>query len=77
MPGKIHLGIDSITPGAQSMKTKVARAYCEGRFAESIAAPQVSNPFPDNKSETFIAWDQGWSDHLAGTPSARETGCAV
>ena len=77
MPGKIHLGIDSIAPGAQSMKTKTSRAYCEGRFAESEGVLQAANPFPDNKSETFVAWDQGWQDSLAGTPTARETGCAI
>ena len=77
MAGKAHMGLDSITPGTQSNKTKVSRTYCEGRQASANGALRTTNPFPDNKSETFVAWDQGWGDHDGAVLTARETGCSV
>ncbi len=77
MPGKAHMGLDDIRPGTQSGKTKVSRAYCEGRQANENGALVTANPFPDTKSETFEAWDTGWQDKEAGLISARSVGCST
>ncbi len=78
MPGKAHLGLDSIEPGTQSNKTMVARAYCEGRQASANGALITTNPHSaDTKQENFIAWDEGWVDHDTSANTAREVGCSV
>ena len=77
MPGKQHLGLDSVTPGTQSGKTIVARAYREGRQASADGALIGTNPHTDNKAESFVAWDQGWQDQDGAVNTAREVGCSV
>ena len=77
MPGKLKLGLDAISPGTQSSKDKVARAYCEGRAASAAGELRTANPDPDPKGETFIAWDQGWEDEDTGAVSVKDTGCAI
>lgn len=77
MPGKLYMGLDAVSPGTQSSKVKVARAYCEGRKASADGLIEADNPIEDPKSEDSIAWDQGWSDHNSGSVDVALTGCAV
>lgn len=77
MPGKLYMGLDAISVGTQSMKFKVARAYCEGRKASADGLPDTANPDSDPKGEAFVSWDQGWTDHDTGAVSVKDTGCAV
>ncbi len=73
MPGKLNVGLDALSVGTQSTKSKVAKAYCEGRAANQDGVLQSANPDPDPKGETFISWDQGWQDANVFVPP---TGCA-
>ena len=77
MPGKLYMGLDALSPGTQSTKEKVARAYCEGRKASADGQLITTNPDSDPKGETFVAWDQGWTDHDTGSVDVSLTGCAV
>lgn len=77
MPGKLYMGLDAISPGTQSNKNQVARAYCEGRKASADGELDTANPDPDSKGETHIAWAQGWTDHDAGFVDVSLTGCAI
>ena len=78
MPGKQHMGLDSVAVGTQSGKTIVARAYCEGRQASANGALITTNPHSaDTKQENFIAWDQGWVDEDTGANTARSVGCSA
>lgn len=77
MPGKLYMGLDALDPGTQSNKNAVAKAYCEGRAASAAGALITTNPDSDPKGETFVAWDQGWTDEDTGAVAASLTGCAI
>ncbi len=77
MPGKLTMGLDALDPGTQSTKSKVAKAYCEGRAASAAGALITTNPDADPKGETFVAWDQGWTDEDSGSVDVSLTGCAI
>lgn len=79
MPGKLTMGLDSLSVGTQSDKSKVARAYCEGRAAAAAGALISTNPNTAQgaKDEAFIAWDQGWVDVDSALVDVSLTGCAI
>ena len=79
MPGKLTLGLDALSVGTQSGKSKVAKAYCEGRAASAAGALIGTNPnaIEAPKGEAFIAWDQGWTDEDSGSVDVADTGCAI
>jgi len=59
-----------------SFKPRVARAYCEGRQANSDGILIDGNPFSEaQESGNWLAWQWGHNDFRDGIP-ARETHCA-
>lgn len=67
MPGKLNVGLDAVDPGTQSSKSKVAKAFCEGRSAQIAGVLQSENPNAAQgaKDEAFVSWDSGWAAALA------------
>ena len=79
MPGKLTLGLDSLSVGTQSDKSKVARAYCEGRAAAAAGALIGTNPNTAQGAKE-VAWssgDQGWFEVDSALVDVSLTGCAI
>ena len=76
MPGKLDVGLDAISIGTQSSKSKMAKSYCEGRAAQIGGGSTGDNPHADPKAEAFVSWAEGFNDAFLGL-DVKLTGCAL